>query len=971
VVEGELSFDPIARSAYSIDASLFEIEPLGVIAPRTEADVIAVLKFASERGIPVHPRGGGTGLSGGCLGPGLVLDLSRHLRQVVSIAHDHVVVQAGVVVGALEGLLRPLGYRIGPDPGGPESATIGGVLAENGGGTRSLRAGSMGDVVESVRVVLASGETAEFRPEPWPSSDADPATGKDRLARRIATLLSWHEESIKRSWPGVRRNTAGYALRRAIREDGLLDLSALVVGSEGTLAVITEATLRIEPIPPAQRVMLIPFGRLLDAAAAVSDCLLENPTACELHDWRSLRLARDAVPHLRESIPESAEAALVVQFEGSDPGVVERQSRSLVKRLARCRSLVAEPLTTSQREEAESWIYLRRQVSPHLARLAGSEAAIPLIEDVTVPPAALGEYLGTLQGIFKAHGLNWTVYAHAGEGQIHARPFLELPRDRELLEPLARDVYEAAIRLGGSIAGEHGCGLARTQFLKAQYGDLTAVFGEVKQAFDPLGILNPGKIVSDDPHLLLRHLRATYQPDAVPRPEAELRWIQRSRESHVSACNTCGACRTLDQSLRMCPTFRATRMEQASPRAQVHVMRQLATGKLDPQQWASDELRANADLCIHCQLCATECVAGVDVSSLMLEAKAAHAEQHGLTAESWMLSRVDLWAAFASRWPWIYHRLIDHPIPRWLLERAFGLSRSRDLPRVEGERFFKRAERTGLSRPRPERPGPRVAYFVDIAAAHFMPSVAEAVVGLLQVAGVNVFVPTHQRGCGMPSLVVGELDRARDLLLSNLKILANAVREGYTIICSEPTATLMLRQLALKLTDDLDAQLVAERTMDAGEYLLGISHRGMLPTPAHPLPMKVGYHQPCHLRALAIGTPGLDLIRSIPQLDVEWIDRGCSGMAGTFGLTARNFRLSLRAGRSLRARLRQRDLEIGVTECSACKIQMEQGLRKRTYHPFQLLAVAHGLNPGLRTEIHRFRRKRSASRAVRPSALTD
>lgn len=331
----------------------------------------------------------------------------------------------------------------------------------------------------------------------------------------------------------------------------------------------------------------------------------------------------------------------------------------------------------------------------------------------------------------------------------------------------------------------------------------------------------------------------------------------------------------------------------------------------------------------------------------MLEAKAAYAENHGLPQMDWMLSRVDLWSRVASRFPIISNALLNNGATRWLFERLFGLAKLRRLPKVHRTPFVRRAARLGLARPRPQAPGPRVVYFVDVYANYFDQELAEAAVAVLHQAEVNVYVPTAQRGSGMPALVAGDIDHARDLALANLRVLGNAVRDGYTVVCSEPTATLMLRHEYLKLTDDLDAALVAANTHDLGQYLAGLDARGQLPAPKHPLRARVGYHQPCHLRALDVGTPGLDLIRNIPELDVEFIDRGCSGMAGTFGLARDHFRTSLRAGRPLLNRLRDVDIEIGSTECGACRMQMEQGAPKRTLHPVKLLSMSYGLNPAL------------------------
>jgi len=397
----------------------------------------------------------------------------------------------------------------------------------------------------------------------------------------------------------------------------------------------------------------------------------------------------------------------------------------------------------------------------------------------------------------------------------------------------------------------------------------------------------------------------------------------------------------------MCPTFRALGAEAASPRAQANLVRQVASGALDPKLWGTEEFKANADLCIHCNLCAKECPSGVDVSRLMFEAKAAFVENHGLPPGAWILSRVEFWSRLASRLPILYNALMTNRTARWLFERLFGLSRLRSLPKAHRTPFVRRVARRGMTKPRPQGAGPRVAYFVDIFANFFDQELAEAVVSVLHRAGVNVFVPPGQRGSGMSALVNGDVDHARDLALANLRVLSNAVRDGYTIVCSEPTAALMLRQEYLRLTDDLDAALVAENTMDLGQYLGGLRSRGQLPRPEHPIRARVGYHQPCHLRALEVGTPGLDLIREIPELDVEFIDRGCSGMAGTYGLSRDHFRTSLRAGRGLLNRLHFDDIEIGSTECGTCRMQMEQGVTKRTLHPVKLLSLGYGLNPSL------------------------
>jgi Fe-S oxidoreductase len=634
-------------------------------------------------------------------------------------------------------------------------------------------------------------------------------------------------------------------------------------------------------------------------------------------------------------------------------------------------------------------------------RLRGPARPVAVFDDIAVPPDRLAGVLERLQRLFQARDLTWTLDACAGDGRLRLRPFLDLSRaaDREAIEPLASGVYEIVLEAGGAISGSQACGLARTQFLRRQFGDVVQVFREIKDAFDPMAQLNPGKVIGDDPHLIVRDLRpippragsnkpdaerrpgvakggsgpvvvdgSELAPDAVvsspesaPDPDAKaapilgdsvlppaLIWPGLEMLEVASACHGCGVCRTIEPTLRMCPSFRASRTEEATPRAQANLLRQVATGAVDPRLWGGDELRAHADLCLHCKLCQSECPSQVDVSGLMIEAKAAHVEKHGLPPGDWVFSRLELWARLASRLPIAANFLLTRRWARRILERLLGISRHRVLPLVRRTPFTRRAARLALDKPRPQQPGPRVVYFVDLFANYYDQELAETVVSVLRHAGVNVYVPVQQRSSGMASLVVGDIDHARELAVANLRVLANAVRDGYTVVCSEPTAALMLRDEYSKLTEDLDAELVGSHTMDVGQYLLGLAGRGQIPAPHEPLRARVGYHQPCHLRALEVGTPGLELLRGIPELDVEFIDRGCSGMGGTYGLARDRFRSSLRAGRGLLKRIRDDDIDIGATECAACRIQMEQGSVKRTLHPVKLLSMAYGLDPRLR-----------------------
>lgn len=1002
VIEGELHFRPLERAPYSHDASLYEIDPLGVIVPRTEHDVVTAVKYAAEQRIPIHPRGAGTDPAGGSLGVGLVLDLGCHLRRVIAIDPERVEVEAGVVPDELNALLATFGRRLEPLPRDPDIATIGGLIAVDAAGGRSACYSSIGEQVERLGVVFAGGESDELGYEPWPEYESEPTGLRELIVRKMLNLYRRAGERLARARPMTRRDRAGYALDRAADERGI-HLGRLVAGSEGTLAVITRAVLRTVELPGAQMVALLPFGRLSQAADLVPELMGADkpPCSCDLLDRRTLRLARDADPALRAAVDESAESVLLIEYEASAPRDAEDRLRRAIDRAGRAGTLVGEPVVFTRRAECERVLGWRRGVERLLMRFRGPVRPVSLVDDVAVPTEYLSRTLDRLQRLFQEENLSWTFDAHAAEGRLRVRPFLDLSREeqRAALESLATRVYDIVLSEGGTVSSSSACGLSRTQFLRRQFGDLIQVFREVKDAFDPMGQLNPGKVIGDDPHLMTRYLRRLpplapmsdsgtrlpavdmesanlgegSQVQARSRPvgdetaaagsgehraavasisplEPALIWPQLEMLEMATACHGCGGCRSVDASLRMCPSFRASRMEVSSPRAQANLIRQVATGAVDPRLWGSDEMRAQADLCIHCKLCKPECPSGVDVSSLMVEAKAAHIERHGLPPGDWVFSRLEMWGRLGTRFPIVSNYLLTRRWARRLLERVLGVSRHRVLPRVRRTPFTRRAARLGLDRPKPQQPGPRVVYFVDVFANYYDQELAEATVAVLRHANVNVYVPRQQRSSGMASLVVGDIEYAREQAQANVRILANAVRDGYTVVCSEPTAALMLREEYVKLTEDLDAELVAAHTLELGQYLLGLAGRGQLPALQEPLHARVGYHQPCHLRALDIGTPGLELIRSIADLDVEFIDRGCSGMGGTHGLGRRRFRTSLRAGRGLLRRLRDTDIDIGATECSACRIQMEQGSVKRTLHPVKLLSLAYGLDPLLRRQ---------------------
>jgi len=635
--------------------------------------------------------------------------------------------------------------------------------------------------------------------------------------------------------------------------------------------------------------------------------------------------------------------------------------------------LAAGALVALDADDFELFWQLARKFTPTLYRMKGTTRPLPFVEDIAVAPEVLPEFLVRLQNTLKKHQVTASLFGHAGHGQLHVRPFLDLANadDVRKMEHLADDLYREVFDLGGTISGEHADGLSRTPFVARQFGPVTDVFREVKRIFDPHGILNPGKIVSLAPSRITDHLRPVARPTSPATSTVEtdstavssvgkattidlqLNWQDEEMAAAAVNCNGCGACRSQADDVRMCPIFRFAPREESSPRAKANLIRGVFTGGLDQETLTQDEFKAVVDLCVHCHQCRLECPASVDIPKLMAEARGAYVRTNGLRPTDWMMARIDTVSRLGSRLSPLANWALANRQARWLIEKLVGIAQGRKLPRFAQRSFMQEAVRRRLTR-RVRHSGLKVLYFVDTYANYHDPQLADALVRVLEHNGVPVYVHPGQRHSAMSMISLGALDEARRVAESNIALLADAVRQGYTIVASEPSAVLCLTHEYLSLVDDVeDARLVADNSREACHFLWGLHGQGQLQLDFRPQSAAVGYHVPCHVKALEIGTPGENLLRLIPGLTVIRIEKGCSGMAGTFGLKRENYRNSLRAGWGLISAVRDAPIHVGTTECSTCKMQMEQGTDKPTVHPIKLVALAYGLMPEIGTLIAR------------------
>jgi FAD/FMN-containing dehydrogenase/Fe-S oxidoreductase len=962
LIAGEVRCDDLFLQLYASDGSIYQIKPLGVVRPRSTADVAACAQYASENQIPLHARGAGTGLAGDSLGPGLIIDFSAAMRRIMSVDAETVRVQPGVVHAVLNDHLRPLGRHFGPDPALSDVTTLGSAIAIDASGSHWLRYGATRRHVESLQIVLADGEVMEVSRHSIDGNATEQnGSRRQQIVQQLAHLLQRHGDLIREKRPKCPVNRSGYALDDVLR-DGQLDLARLLVGSEGTLALITEATLRTDPMPRYQGVVLLWFDSLDRASRAVLEILPLAPSACDLMDRRHLSLARESDVRYELLIPQQAEAVLLVEQDGASAQEVRDRLNQVVTRVERKKRLASGSHWSLDARDVDLYWQLARKYVPTLSRMKGSTRPVPFVEDLAVPPAALPEFLVRLQNVLKHYHVTASLFGHVGHGQLHVRPLLDLTNSDDVakLQPLAEALYREVFDVGGTVSGEHADGLSRTPFLHLQFGPLVDVFRDVKRIFDPAGILNPGKIVPMAPTTLVHDLRpeanstarittAAPEGDGPPGPHEplvrlQLAWDAPQMAEAARQCTGCGVCRVQSAEVRMCPIFRVAPREEASPRAKANLIRGILAGELSLETFTHDDFKQVADLCVHCHMCRLECPVSVDIPKLMVEAKAAYVATNGVRPTDWFMTRVDRLSALGCMFRPLANWAIANRQARWVLEKTLGIAQGRKLPRFARRSFLQRAARMRITRPT-RGSGPKAALFVDTYANYHDPQIAEALVAVLKHNGVSVYVHPRQKHSAMTMIAHGALDKARQLAEHNIALLAEAVRQGYSIVTTEPSAALALTREYLHLIDDDEARLVAAHTFEACHYLWRRHQLGRLQLDFKPQNLTLAYHVPCHLKALEIGSPAENLLRLVPGVVVRKLEQGCSGMAGTYGLKRENYRSSLRAGWGLISALRDETLQAGTTECSTCKMQMEQGTRKPTIHPVKILALAYGLMP--------------------------
>jgi len=947
LLEGEVLFDIYNRIVYSTDASIYQIRPLCVVCPLNADDVVKTVKYAAENNISIAPRGAGSGVAGECLTDGIVIDTTKHMNGIIGINEDHsrVTVQPGVVLDDLDNYLEPFGKRIGPDPSSSNRATVGGIIANNATGAHSLLYGYIAGHLESVDMVLADGTKSRFTNDVDPNSPPTDEAAAD-IAKQCFDLLAPAGELIEKAKPETKRNHSGYNIA-GICHDNRIDLAGLIAGSEGTLGIVTQAVLKTVDLPGAKALVQFEFASFEKMAKAVPIIVDTGVSACELMDKTLIEMAKKSLPQYDDLFPSECVAVLLVEhFSDTEQAVKEKidNTVSAVKQFCKGFTEYFDP-----KQQARLW-KSRKDAVPLLQREPGLSRAIAFIEDVSVSNKRLDEYISSLEKISQKYHVTMAYYGHAGDGQLHIRPYIDLSTKEGLkkMRILAEEVFSLAFSLGGSISGEHADGLVRAAFIAKQFGkEYYDLLCRIKKTFDPKGIMNPGKIINDDPDIMTKNLRAGNLVFA-EHLMTNLNFDPKDFRYRIELCSGDGACLSTQAGSRMCPVFRAVGSELACSRAKANLMRAWITGLLAKEDLESEQFKQILELCINCKMCSVECPSAVDISSLIIEARAELAARKGLTFTESFLSHSRLVSMAGSVASPLSNLFLKNKLFRIILEKVTGLDRRRPLPNFKRGNFVKKAQKYLGTKGKTGNICDKIAYFADSYVTYNDHKLGFAVIKFLRDCNIDVIVP-NQVPVPIPAMVYGDLKTARKDLNVIVKYLAGVVRAGYKIICSEPSAVLCLTEELKLFVDNEDARLVSTNTYELMNYLNTFNRIGRLninsPKTSESIysGSRFAYHSPCHSYAIKTSEDSVELLGSITDIKIEDLNSGCCGLAGTCGMQKKNYDLSVDIAKDMLDVIKKSDTDYIMTECSACKMQIGHLTGKEVVHPIVVLAKIYGL----------------------------
>ena len=947
-VDGDVRFDKMSRALWSTDASIYQIEPLGVVLPKHEDDVISVIEIANKFNVPVLPRGGGTSLAGSTIGEAIVIDFSQYMRSLkdINIEEKWVSTQPGIILDELNGHLSPEGVLFAPDPSTSNRGNVGGALGNNSCGAHSIMWGKTVDNVIEIDAILSDGSKTTFR-----QINGAALESKMRLSslegdiyRSLFKIGEENRDLILEKYPKIQRRVSGYNLDEFVNGNSF-DMARFVVGSEGTLITITQAKLKVVSKPKLKCLAVLHCNDLTESMEATVASIEMNPAAVELIGSMILRQAQSNLSYSRltDFIQGTPEALLVIELTGNSGKELDEKYANLERQIKRGGWGYTMLRLDSESDQQKVWD-VRKAGLGLMMNVPGDAKPLPFVEDTAVAPHLLPDFVKRFDAIVTKHGTKAGYYGHASVGCLHIRPLINLKKQEDVdkMTSIAEEISDLVLEFGGALSGEHGDGLVRSGFNEKMFGaELYKAFKEVKSAFDPKGIMNPGKIVNAPP--MTENLRYSPSYSTTLTYKQGFKFDQEgSYASAIEMCNGQGACKKISGGT-MCPSYMVTRDEEHSTRGRANALRATISGLIPNDQDTSKRLYEVMDLCLECKGCKSECPSNVDMAKLKYEFLSGYHSANGYKLKNRFFGNTARLSKLGSFFAPISNWMIQSSASKDLIEKTIGIDKRRALPEFASQTFkqwFRSRPRSQNEKARHGQNG-QVVLFADTTTNFNHPEIGKATVNLLEKLGYEVIVQ-EVRCCGRPLLSNGMLEEARKNVQYNTDLIFPYIESGSKLVGIEPSCTLGFRDdFGDLIGQNPRSNAIAANTMLVEEFVLYSSEtNGDIQFSNPPQNERIMLHGQSHQKSLVGTDPALTVLGMIPGLESSEIPSGCCGMAGSFGFDVNHYDISMKMGElSLFPTIREQgnDATI-VTEGVSCRQQIKDGTGRSSKHLVEILS---------------------------------
>jgi len=952
-LEGDLYFDNLHKSIYATDASVYRKIPLAVSFPKNIDDLKKLINFAKNQNISLIPRAAGTSLAGQCVGDGIVVDVSKHFTKILAFDEKNktITVHPGVIRDELNIFLKPFGFFFGPNTSTTNRCMIGGMVGNNSSGTTSIQYGVTRDKVIDLKTILSDASEVNFN-----SLSAEEFrikmrgnTLESKIYNSLFNELSKPEvrEEIIKEFPkkSIHRRNNGYAVDELIEtsifsgNDKKINLSKLLCGSEGTLAFTTEITLKLDDLPPKESVLVaVHFTSIQESMEAVVVAMKHNLYMCELMDKTILDCTKNNREQIKNRffVVDDPKAILMLEVSADSKEEVKKLAENLINDLQKNNFGYAFPKLIGN--DINKAISLRAAGLGLLGNIVGDKKAVACIEDTAVEVNDLPNYIAEFSAMMEKYGQDAVYYAHAGAGELHLRPILNLKKDTDvkLFREITTNVAKLVKKYKGSMSGEHGDGIVRSEFLSMIIGEKNyGLIKKIKSAFDPNNIFNKGKIVDAFP--MDKSFR--YEID---RKEPEVETIQDFSDSQgilraTEKCNGSGDCRkTVSAGGTMCPSYRATKNEKDTTRARANALREFLTNSDQPNKFNHKELKQVFDLCLSCKACASECPSNVDIAALKAEFLHQYQKENGIPFRTKMFAENVKWNKLGSITPWLTNALLNTPI----VKKAMGIAPQRSIPKLASKTALKWYKSNKNRFDKMTYTNGEIYLFIDEYTNFYDANVGIDAIEILSKLGYQVIITNHEES-GRSFISKGILDKAKDLANHNVSHFKDFITDETPLVGIEPSAILTFRDEYIRLADDKEsAKNISKNTFTMEEFFQKEIEKGIITSNHFKETKKVlKIHGHCHQKSLSNINASFAMLNLPKNFSVTIINSGCCGMAGSFGYEKEHYDLSMQVGEdTLFPKIRNTEISVKIAASgTSCRHQIFDGTKRNSQHPISIL----------------------------------